>query len=72
MKPCSGRGCWMTEDIMSRPSRYCQEKILHLFLIRPISWNINYRIGRIYDALGRKNEALEAYQTALKLGVNRT
>jgi tetratricopeptide (TPR) repeat protein len=31
----------------------------------------SYRIGRIYDALGRKNEALEAYQTALQLGVNR-
>ena len=31
----------------------------------------NYRIGRIYDALGRENEALEAYQTALLLGVNR-
>jgi tetratricopeptide (TPR) repeat protein len=31
----------------------------------------NYRIGRIYDALGRKNEALEAYETALHLGVNR-
>jgi tetratricopeptide (TPR) repeat protein len=31
----------------------------------------SYRIGRIYDALDRKNEALESYQVALQLGINR-
>ncbi len=31
----------------------------------------NYRIGRIYDALNRKTEALVAYQEALRLGENR-
>jgi tetratricopeptide (TPR) repeat protein len=31
----------------------------------------SYRIGRIYDALGRKNEALVAYQEALRLGASR-
>jgi hypothetical protein len=31
----------------------------------------NYRIGRIYDALNRKTEALVAYQEALRLGANR-
>jgi tetratricopeptide (TPR) repeat protein len=31
----------------------------------------SYRIGRIYDALGRTNEALAAYQEALRLGENR-
>jgi tetratricopeptide (TPR) repeat protein len=30
-----------------------------------------YRTGRIYDALNRKNEALAAYQEALRLGENR-
>ena len=29
-----------------------------------------YRIGRIYDALGRKKEALSAYQLAIKMGDN--
>jgi Tetratricopeptide repeat len=29
-----------------------------------------YRIGRIYDALGREKEALSAYQRAIKLGEN--
>jgi hypothetical protein len=29
-----------------------------------------YRTGRIYDALGRKQEALTAYQEAIKLGEN--
>jgi tetratricopeptide (TPR) repeat protein len=28
----------------------------------------NYRMGRIYDALGRKDEAIRAYQDALQLG----
>jgi tetratricopeptide (TPR) repeat protein len=31
----------------------------------------NYRMGRIYDALDRKTEALTAYQKALSLGENR-
>src|SRR5450432_2933212 len=31
----------------------------------------SYRIGRIYDALGRKNEALTAYLEALRLGAYR-
>jgi tetratricopeptide (TPR) repeat protein len=31
----------------------------------------SYRIGRIYDALGRKTEAVQAYQQALALGQNR-
>jgi tetratricopeptide (TPR) repeat protein len=31
----------------------------------------SYRIGRIYDALGRKTEAVHAYQQALTLGQNR-
>lgn len=31
----------------------------------------NYRIGRIYDALNRKTEALAAYHVALSLGENR-
>ncbi len=31
----------------------------------------SYRIGRIYDALGRKSEAIIAYQQALQLGQNR-
>jgi tetratricopeptide (TPR) repeat protein len=30
-----------------------------------------YRIGRIYDALNKKTEAMGAYQEALRLGVNR-
>jgi tetratricopeptide (TPR) repeat protein len=30
-----------------------------------------YRTGRIYDALGRKSEAIAAYQGALRLGENR-
>jgi tetratricopeptide (TPR) repeat protein len=30
-----------------------------------------YRTGRIYDALGRKTEALTAYQEAMRLGENR-
>jgi len=31
----------------------------------------SYRIGRIYDALNRKQEAIAAYQEAMKLGENR-
>jgi tetratricopeptide (TPR) repeat protein len=31
----------------------------------------SYRIGRIYDALNRKTEAIAAYQEAMKLGENR-
>jgi hypothetical protein len=31
----------------------------------------SYRIGRIYDALGRKSEAINAYQQAMQLGQNR-
>lgn len=31
----------------------------------------SYRIGRIYDALGRKSEAITAYMQALQLGQNR-
>ena len=31
----------------------------------------SYRIGRIYDALGRKTEAISSYQQALALGQNR-
>jgi tetratricopeptide (TPR) repeat protein len=31
----------------------------------------SYRIGRIYDALGRKSEAITAYKQALQLGQNR-
>jgi len=31
----------------------------------------SYRIGRIYDALGRKPEAIAAYQEAMELGQNR-
>jgi tetratricopeptide (TPR) repeat protein len=31
----------------------------------------NYRIGRIYDALGRKTEAIAAYEEAMRLGENR-
>ena len=31
----------------------------------------SYRIGRIYDALGRKSEAISSYQQALALGQNR-
>ena len=31
----------------------------------------SYRIGRIYDALGQKEEAMTAYRQALKLGENR-
>jgi len=31
----------------------------------------SYRIGRIYDALNRKSEAIAAYQEAMKLGENR-
>jgi tetratricopeptide (TPR) repeat protein len=31
----------------------------------------NYRTGRIYDALGRKTEAIAAYEEALRLGENR-
>ena len=30
-----------------------------------------YRTGRVYDALGRKTEALSAYQEAMRLGENR-
>jgi tetratricopeptide (TPR) repeat protein len=31
----------------------------------------SYRIGRIYDALGRKDEAIRSYQQALAMGQNR-
>jgi len=31
----------------------------------------SYRMGRIYDALGRKDEAIHSYQQALALGQNR-
>ena len=31
----------------------------------------SYRIGRIYDALGRKGEAMTAYREAMRLGENR-
>ena len=73
MRPCSGPGCWMTAVIMSRHSRCCQENILLLFLIRPISWNIITGSARIYDALGRKTKPWKPIRTLCgweKTGVN--
>ena len=71
MKYCFGHVCSMMVVIITRRFRFFQA-FRHLHLPMPADQlEYNYRIGRIYDALNRKTEALAAYQVALTLGINR-